>query len=438
MPKSHTLLELSESIERVITRTFHATYWVSAEISKLNFYPKSGHCYPELVEKRNSKIVAEIRSTIWRNTYIALTQKFVNETGEHLREGMKILFAVKVNYSPTHGISLNIQDIDPSYTLGEIAREKKQAIALLKKEGLFDANKSLPFPFFPNKLAIISVQTSKGYQDFLETMNAKANTYNYQFELFPAILQGDVAVGSITEQLQVIEKRKAEFDVVLIIRGGGGDVGLNCYNHITMAKMVASFPIPVITGIGHSTNETVVEMVAHINRITPTAVADTFVEFYRTLENNLILLNQSILLTQDKRINPEKQKLKNIIHHLKASASSPMHIERMRLQKKGSIIQQGTERNISNYRNTLEHKIIGKLKTATNQRFKKAETHIDLIAAKIKILDPKNLLQRGYSMTTVNGKIINQTHQIQEGDTMVSYLADGELESKVIKIKHHE
>lgn len=438
MTKSHTLLELSQSIERVINRTFNATYWVSAEISRLNFYPKSGHCYPELVEKKGGKIVAEIRSTIWSRTYQNLAHKFLTETGEELREGMKILFSVQVKYSPTHGISLNIQDIDPSFTLGEIAREKKMAIATLKNEGLFDANRNVPFPFFPNRIAIISVITSKGYQDFLETMKAKADAFNYAYELFPAILQGDVAVGSITEQLDVIAKRKSDFDVAMIIRGGGGDVGLNCYNHIDMAKAVANFPIPIITGIGHSTNETVVEMVAHLNRITPTAVADSLVDIYRHLDTQLHDAHSYIVAIPNHKIKPEKQKLLNTIHYLKSYAAQPINTEKMRIQGLGNSVKTASDKLIVKEQNFLHLTLRNRLETASKKLITRSTSQIELLNAKLKILDPKNILRRGYSMTVKDGKVITDLLELKQGDEISTQFHNGSIDAKVIKIHTHE
>jgi exodeoxyribonuclease VII large subunit len=436
--KSHSLLELSQSVERVISRTFNSTYWVRAEISKLNFYPKSGHCYPELVEKQSGKVVAEIRSTIWRNTFQSLLIKFKSQTGEDLKEGMKILFSVQVKYSPTHGISLNIVDIDPSFTMGEIAKEKKQAIETLHKEGVFNQNHNLNFPYFPQRLAIISVSTSKGYQDFLETIENKAARFNITMQLFPAILQGDVAVKSITEQLELIQNRISEFDLVLIIRGGGGDVGLNCYNHINMARMVATFPIPVISGIGHSTNETVVEMVANTNKITPTAVADTLVDVFRDLENSLKEAHHLIGSIQEIKVSPQWQRLVNVIRFLKASSSEPLHNEKLRLQHLTSNLGQSSQVLIAKENSKLKLTIANKLQYLSLSKIKTSSYNLDFIQAKLQILDPKSVLKRGFSMTTVNGKTVTDIEAINVGDRIDTVLHNGTIESKIIKKTSHE
>lgn len=436
--KSHSLLELSQSIERVISHTFNATYWVRAEISRLNYYPKSGHCYPELVEKQNGKIVAEIRSTIWRGNYQTIASKFKSQTGEELKEGMNILFLVSVNFSPAYGISLNISDIDPSFTMGEMAKEKKNTIDTLVKARVFDQNKSVPFPFFPNRLAIISVSTSKGYHDFLETMHHKALRFNINTTLFPAILQGDTAVKSITEQLELISERKDEFDVVLIIRGGGGDVGLHCYNHLDMAKTVATFPLPVITGIGHSTNQTVVEMVANTNKITPTAVADVLAERFIELENNLKYAHQMVSNVAQFKIEPQRQRLLQVIRYLKSSSAEPLHQEKLKIQRVISKLSTSATAYLSEAQIALSYKLTNQLKYASQNSLKSANNKIDSLASKVKILDPKNVLKRGFSMTHINGKAVTKLEGIAKGETITTTLFDGIIESKIIKTITHE
>lgn len=436
--KSHSLLELSQSIERVISHTFKNAYWVRAEISRVNFYPKSGHCYPELVEKQHGKIVAEIRSTIWRNTFQTISTKFKNETGEELKEGMKVLFQVQVKYAPTHGISLNILDIEPSFTIGEMAREKKNTIDTLKKEGLYDCNRLLPFPYFPSRLAIISVSTSKGYHDFLTTIYAKAARFNIDMELFPAILQGDTAVNSISEQLEIIREQANQFDLVLIIRGGGGDVGLHCYNHLKMAKAVATFPIPVISGIGHSTNETVVEMVAHTNKITPTAVADTLVDIFKDLENNWQNAFDTISNIKEISIDPQRQKLIDLSGQLKVSATNPLHQGKIKVQKNVSNLNRLTQLKISREQSNILLNIVPKMNYLTKTIIFGEQNKLQHIQAKLQILDPKNTLKRGFSMTMINHQTIDDINQIKKGDLITTVFHNGTVESKITKTDTHE
>ncbi|MCD4747522.1 MAG: exodeoxyribonuclease VII large subunit [Bacteroidales bacterium] len=307
--KYYTLVDIANSLKSIISKNYTGKYWVKAEMAKLNHYPKSGHCYPDLVEKKDSIIKAQMRAIIWSGDYNKISKKFKEVTKESLRDGMTVLFLAKINFHQIYGISLNILDIEPSFTLGEMARQKREIIERLKREGIFENNKKLPFPLLPKRLAIISVETSKGYSDFINII--KRNSWNYKFFtfLFPALLQGDKAAESIKLQLKIINKCIKHFDVVLIIRGGGGDIGLNCYDNYTLAKEVALFPIPVITGIGHSTNETVVEMVSCQNKITPTDVAYFLIQKFHNFSVYIEELQNKIVDYAEKKISDENKRL---------------------------------------------------------------------------------------------------------------------------------
>ena len=276
----YTLSEIALSLHNVIERTYPQPYFIKAEILKLNYYPHSGHCYPELVEKEGEKVKAEIRGIIWSSQFQQINERFKRITGEPLRENINILCLAKIEYSPKHGLALHIQDIDPSFTLGELMRNRAECIEKLKREGVFDSNRKLQLPLLPKRIAIISVETSKGYSDFITTLTQNKEGFRFETELFPSILQGEKAITGITSQLSVIASRQEEFDCVVIVRGGGGDVGLSCYDDYQLARGVATFPLPILTGIGHSTNLTVVDMVAHTHKITPTDVAFTILQAF--------------------------------------------------------------------------------------------------------------------------------------------------------------
>ena len=259
-----SLLEVTRSIQKTIAERYKSSYWIKAELNKLNYYRQSGHCYPELVEKQNGKIVAQIRSNLWKDDYLKIDNNFKRVLNETLKDGIKILFLASISFHPEYGLNLRIIDIDPSFTLGDLEKEKQETIKKLKDEDLFNKNKLLILPTLPQRIAIISVETSKGYADFLQVFEQANKSWRYKFfhMLFPSLLQGDNAVPSIIKQLNRIKKVINHFDVVAIVRGGGGDIGLSCYNNYNLAKEVALFPIPVITGIGHATNETVTEMIS--------------------------------------------------------------------------------------------------------------------------------------------------------------------------------
>ena len=240
--KYFSLLELAQSIESVIKKTYTKSYWVKAEIAKLNFYSKSGHCYPDLVEKEDGVVLAQIRATIWAGQFNDINAKFKKVTKQPLSDGMTVLIRTSVGFSPVYGMSLQIIDIEPTFTLGELAKEKQESIDRLIKEGISTVINNFKPSLLIQRLAIISVETSKGYQDMLKVIDNNDWGYKYFHMLFPALLQGEGAVRSIIEQLNRIRKVINHFDSVLIIRGGGGDIGLSSFDNYKLAKEVACFP----------------------------------------------------------------------------------------------------------------------------------------------------------------------------------------------------
>ncbi|MBU2466518.1 MAG: exodeoxyribonuclease VII large subunit, partial [Bacteroidetes bacterium] len=282
-----SLLEVTDSIRKTINQRYNSRYWVKAEMNKLNHYPRSGHCYPDLLQKEAGKIVAQIRGTLWKDTFAQINQAFLQVMQESLRDGIGILMLVSIKFDPNYGLTLQIHDIDPTFTLGDLEREKQETISKLKAEGIFDQNKNTSIPLLPKRLAIISVSTSKGYADFLKITEARMNGFALEHYLFPSLLQGEQAVSQMLKRLEEIRKVVSHFDLVAIIRGGGGEVGLSSFNHYTLAKTIATFPIPVITGIGHATNQTVCEMVAHTNAVTPSDLADIIMDRFEAFRDKL-------------------------------------------------------------------------------------------------------------------------------------------------------
>ncbi len=273
-----SLLEVTKSIQKTIAERYKSTYWIKAEMNKLNYYKQSGHCYPELVEKKDGRIVAQVKANLWGQQFTAINNKFLEVLKEPLKDGIKILFSARISFDPVHGMALQILDIDPRYTLGDLEKEKAETIEALKSKGIFSANKFIKLPLLPQRIALISVESSKGYADFLNVINNNQWGYKFFHFLFPSLLQGDRAVDSIVSQLNRIRKVVHHFDVVAIIRGGGGDIGLTCYNNRYLCEVIATFPLPVFTGIGHATNETVAEMISHTNAITPTKLAEFLIQ----------------------------------------------------------------------------------------------------------------------------------------------------------------
>ena len=452
----YSLLEITQSISRVISRAFPASYWVTAEIAKLNFYPKSGHCYPDLVEKQNGQVKTQIRANIWSGQFNQINRKFREVTGEVLKDGMKVLFLARVSFHEHYGLALNILDAEPSFTLGEMAREKQANIQRLKKEGLFDENKKRHFPLLPKRIAVISVETSKGYHDFLKVIQNNAWGYRFSIHLFPALLQGDGAVRSIGLQLRDIAKQKEQFDVVCIIRGGGGDVGLNAYDNYYLAKEVARFPLPVITGIGHSTNETIVQMVAFANKITPTEAGHFLLQAFHnfsnrveTAENNLqrstmrqmeaqrVHLGQLIRILQIHTMNLLNHQDTNLQHLVKSTEQAALRLlikGRKRLNEATMKLQLRPQQQLQKARQELLQKQ-NMLQIYSAQRQKDAFSRLELLENKVQLLKPENVLKRGYSITYINGKALKVSTDVNTGDSITTQLHQGKVESVITKIK---
>jgi len=454
--KIYSLLEISSGISRAISRAFPDYYWVKAEITKLNFYPKSGHCYPDLVEKHNGLIKAQIRANIWAGNYNKINQKFKLVTGEPLKDGLKILFLAKIGYHEHYGLALNILDIEPSFTLGEMAREKQLTIEKLKQEDLIEKNKKQHLPLLPKRVAVISVETSKGYSDFKNVLENNSWRYRFALSLFPALLQGDSAVSSISAQLNAIVSRREEFDVVAIIRGGGGDVGLNAYDNYHLAKTVALCPLPVITGIGHSTNLTVVQMVAFANKITPTEAGHFLVQQFHNFDVRLGNAETKMVRDVMEMLATEKQ------HFSQVTKMFAVHTRNLfsrhktqwiylikRLEQSGQGMLGKADEQLVSVVSHLKYQPVQKIRQErqqlesiqkllglhAEQSVQKANGRLRLLESKINLLKPENILKKGYSISTVGGKVLKSAADAIPGNKMMTRLYEGEIES-IIKRKN--
>ncbi len=452
-----TLTQVANSIRKTIHERYKRAYWIKAELNKLNYYRHSGHCYPDLVEKKDGKISAQLRAILWKDDYRLINNRFVEVLNEPLKDGIKILFYARITFDPLYGLSLRILDIDPSFTLGDLEKEKQDCIRQLHNEGLFYKNKQLKLPLLPKRIAIISVETSKGYADFIRIIEGNPWQYGFFHMLFPALLQGDKAVYSIIGQLQNICRVKQHFDLVAIIRGGGGDIGLSCYNQYLLAKAVSQFPLPVLTGIGHATNETVTEMVAFANEITPSKLAESLIQHFHNFAVNVNEAAQTINNKAKRELQYANQSLRDTVHMFRNNASGMLAIHKSQLMEHTRAI--GREafvygRQIRNYvlkqeetrllkqtnQMILEKKnmIDGfqrSLAAAAPEQMAKNLQEINLLKEKVEHLKPENVLKRGYSITRFQGKAITAKEQLKTGDILHTKLFDGSITSEVIQKK---
>lgn len=434
-----SLAEVAKSIQRTIAERYRQRYWIKAEMNKLNHYTHSGHCYPELVEKKEGKVVAEMRSILWNGDYQRINQRFIEITREPLKNGITILFQATISYDPLYGLSLRILDIDPAYSLGELEREKQASITRLKREDLFYANKRLPFPVLPKRLAIISVETSKGYSDFLKILNGNPWGYRFEQTLFPALLQGDKSIQSIINQLANIASCVEEYDVVAIIRGGGGDVGLSSYNHYLLASAIARFPIPVLTGIGHSTNETVSEMVAYQNAITPSELADFLIQRFHQFAVPLAQAQETLLQKARQLLKTQQDTLSDCARYFR------LHSIHLLLQQQKALEHHFVRLNMASIHRLQQGALSllhseKTLQAATASLLKDHGAQLTSMEKSVKLLDPQQVLNRGYSITRINGRALKTTEQVKKGDILETFLASGQITSTVAQSKtaNHE
>lgn len=423
----YTLFQLAENIQQMVQKTYNAKYWIKAELHKLNYYSRSGHSYPEFIEKQNGKIVAELRGIIWKDTYTYISQRFEHVTGDSLRDGINILMLVSIQFHPVNGLKLIVEDIDPQYTLGDLARQRAECIERLKNEGLFDRNKKLPFPLWPKRLAIISVETSKGYRDLMTILDDNKQGYRFFHTLFPAFLQGEQAVASITAQLKSIAKQADQFDLILMIRGGGGDAGLSAYDQYELASAVAMSPLPVITGIGHATNQTVTEMVAARNLITPSETGYFLLQQFQTIEKQLDEWTNQIQQQTETLLGLQEGYLLELTRRFQVSGAQAVHrSEQMLQQISHNVILQFQQ--IIQHQNHFLHEVWpDRLQRTTENLFDLLSRNLEQQEEKVKLLSPEATLQRGYSITYHNGKSITSSKQVSPGDTVRIRLYQGQL-----------
>lgn len=453
--KIFTLSQVSASLQAIVAKNYPGRYWVKAEMARLHHYPHSGHCYPDLVEKNGEKVVTQFRAIIWSDTFLVLNRRFEAVTGRQLQDGMNILFQASVTFHPQYGLSLHIHDIEPSYTLGEMARQRMAAINRLKKEGDFELNHLVEFPVLPSRIAVISVETSKGYNDFCNIMRAHGRRYRIHWELFPALLQGVNAGPSIIGKLEEIDRDRHLFDVVVIVRGGGGEAGLDCYDEYTLARVVARFPLPVVTGIGHATNQTVVEMVAHANKITPTDVAYFIIKAFENAESKLLALGNKMNQKTRNLTDFEKKKIGLMAHAMAASVKNRVTGDAVRLQRHQDLLpvigravitqsrenllttqqwMRGAARNMVGTTLALLTTMPDRLSRGSLWLQRDQTRQLQHLDQRLRQADPMQMLKRGYSITTAGGKIVRSVNDLKNDTEITTLLSDGSLISRIKQI----
>ena len=428
-----SLYELNQLIGKALSANLEPSYWIVAEIGEIRLNQK-GHCYLELVEKEDDRLLAKSRATIWSYTYRNLSTWFEGITGETLRPGLKILLNATVQYHELYGLSLNIRDIDAQFTLGERAKRKNEVIARLNQDGIFDMNRSLSLPKVPQRIAVISSATAAGFGDFMEQLEKNPFRYKFFVKLHQAIMQGEAAEKSIIDAMHLVFESISQYDLLVIIRGGGAAVDLDCFDTYNLASHIAQFPIPVLTGIGHERDETIADLVAHTKMKTPTAVAEFLVSGMRTFEESLEDLLNTLSGRVSDFMNDQEKALDRKLRQLDAMAGSVMvkfqrmldqrlhqiHVSsRKMLDKKSHRLDDCKERILLDPRLTLK-----------NEKDKML-----LLSRTLQLLDPKNVLERGYSITRHQGRVIHKNMPLNPGAEISTQTKDLILKSVVSDVQ---
>ncbi len=451
------LSDLQDAIREVLQNNFERPRWVIAEISdiKENF---SGHCYLDLVEKdeHSDNLLARARATIWAGSYRMLKPYFETATGFELAAGIKVMVSATVEYHPVYGLSLNIKDIDPSYTLGDVERKRQEIISRLEKEGVLQMNKGTSLPEVPQKIAVISSRTAAGYEDFLEQLNN--NSYGYLFYpvLYPAAMQGEKAEGSIIHALERIFEHEDFFDLVVIIRGGGSKSDLACFDSYDLAFHVSQFPIPVITGIGHEQDDTITDMVAHTRLKTPTAVAGFLVDRLAAFEAKLNEYSEYLVKESQVILNEKKLQLQLYLQRI--SSGSRAYVQelgehlllltgrvRHRIQQTIGdhlirLIRQGEHLKNSAMNLNLRKKLevthaSGRLKQQINNALEHERKRLENYAKLLSYAEPGQILKLGFSISRFRGKALKDTASLNPGDLIETELNRGKINSAVTDIE---
>jgi exodeoxyribonuclease VII large subunit len=399
-----SLYELNQLIRSVIDDSLPGTFLVTAEIASCDV---KKHCYLTLVDKEEDTIRAEIRAVIWANRYKAIAPIFEESTGTKLAKGIKILFQATVSFHERYGLKLTINNIDPSYTVGELAVRRKEILERLKKEELIDRNKELEFPLVPQRIGIISSATAAGYEDLMSHLSNNVYGYRFTTELYEAVMQGDRAETSIVSALDQCMNDVSCLDVLVIVRGGGGQTDLHCFDSYEIGRAIALLPIPVISGIGHQRDVTVVDEVSNTRAKTPTAVADMIITKVKDFEDRIDSLAHGMAYGTRRLTADMHEALSALSVNLEVMVRNELLENHHRLD----IFMKGLQYSL---------KVIKK----ERQEMKARESSINH-------LNPRNVLKRGYSIAYRNGSLVKSISDVEAGDSLRTVLYEGELMSEI-------
>lgn len=404
-----TLYSLNNMVRQAVSEGLPSRYWVTGELSEVR-EASNGHCYIELVQRDEvtQELVAKARGTIWSRIYSLLRPYFLEQTGEPFAAGLKVLLQVSVGFHELYGYTLDVCDIEPAYTVGDMARQRMLVIKRLTDEGVIDLNKELPFPLLPQRVAVISSATAAGYGDFCDQL--ASNRYGFVFypHLFQSPMQGSGVEQGVISALDRIAADIDMWDVVVIIRGGGATSELSCFDTYDLANNCAQFPLPIITGIGHQRDESVLDMVAHTRAKTPTAAAELLIHAMLEQETYMTNMMHGVVQGVQQRMDAEQQRLQGLLGRMPMATALYLQGEKMRLQTSLQTVFSSAQMLI-----------------------KEQQHRLDVCGAALEAASPERILSLGYSITRVNGRLVRSIDDVVPGDEVTTEVAGGEFISTV-------
>lgn len=426
--------QLTQQIQQVLESELAPVFWVVGELADFRVAPQ-GHAYFELVEKQENKLLAKIRGNIWQFNYRTIAAKFESITRTSLKNGMKVLAQVTVNFHPLYGLSITVKDIDPSFSLGERSRIRQETIDRLTREGLLRLNGNLPLPIVIQRIAVISSPTAAGYGDFINQLDQNGYGYQVSHQLFPSLMQGNEAVGTLISALDkiLLQSENRTFDAVILIRGGGAQLDLDCFDDYELAKKIAAYPIPVLTGIGHERDETIADLVAHTRLKTPTAVAEFILESFRIFEENLGLSLRRLDRATRSKLREESTKIQQLELRLRGKSMQMLNSNTDRITTLSKRILMGANSTLKIQTVELDNLARG-IKKSTKLLLDQQEAKLTFLESQLRQLDPDAIFKRGYTRSEVNGSPIG-SGDITEGATLKTYAEKMILTSTITQIE---
>ncbi|MBN2668383.1 MAG: exodeoxyribonuclease VII large subunit [Bacteroidales bacterium] len=445
--ESISLLALQQSIKTALEINFNDYVWVHAELNEV-MENRNGHCYIELAEKQATQLVAKARATIWSSTFRLLKPYFETTTGMPFQSGIKVSLKVSVEFHELYGISLNVKDIDPAYTVGELQIEKQKIIRKLEEDGVIDMNKDTFLPGVIQRIAIISSSTAAGFGDFIHQLEQNVSAYIFKWELFDAQMQGQNAASSVVSALEKIYQKINDFDVVVIIRGGGAKLDLKAFDDYELVFHITQFPLPVLTGIGHERDESIADMVAYQSFKTPTAVAAFLIEQCNVFENALDQLSEDIALASRQMLTAQNENLQETIRALQNNTSDLLKDKSHLLKLKWTLLQHSIQFRNQTEQSKVRHielktrnaisryfqqesiqisdtqtAVFSRIKTSLNQ----AKDRLQQAEHLVHVLSPERILERGFAMVNQHQRFVDGHSELNLKENFEIHLKDGRI-----------